>query len=96
MIDTSNFGPKRVSTIYLSDQAKKTELIRCVCLFLTGNWKNTVQVPKKRCIKSLEDVTDDRDRLGFLDFLGAMLHWVPEERLIAKQALQNRWLHGHA
>ncbi|KAI1460369.1 CMGC protein kinase [Annulohypoxylon moriforme] len=57
-----------------------------------GNWRGIVPIPQERTIESLEKTLEGSEREDFLVFLRALLQWVPEERLTAKQAMSHPWL----
>ncbi|GAW21458.1 hypothetical protein ANO14919_109770 [Xylariales sp. No.14919] len=57
-----------------------------------GEWKGIVPIPRERTLESLEGSLTGEERVRFLDFIRALLCWVPEKRLTAKQALSHPWL----
>ncbi|RWA08519.1 hypothetical protein EKO27_g6589 [Xylaria grammica] len=57
-----------------------------------GEWRGVVPIPRERTLESLEGSLTGEERVRFLDFIRALLCWVPEKRLTAKQALSHPWL----
>ncbi|KAJ8131624.1 hypothetical protein O1611_g2006 [Lasiodiplodia mahajangana] len=56
-----------------------------------GNWRGIVPIPHEKTLESLEASLQGDDRARFLDFTRALICWVPEARLTAKQTLSHPW-----
>ncbi|OAA66945.1 Protein kinase-like domain protein [Niveomyces insectorum RCEF 264] len=59
-----------------------------------GDWRGIAPIPEGRTVETLLTPHQEHDdeRARFLEFVRALLRWVPEERLTAEQALSHPWL----
>lgn len=57
-----------------------------------GGWLGLAHIPPGLMLKELEARLEDPSR--FVAFLQKVLRWVPEERPMAKEMLQDPWLRG--
>ncbi len=76
---------------YLTDEASPRILTATVSL---GTWKGPVPVPTDLSLDSLVTSLTGEDKEMYLDLLGGLLCWLPEERLTAEEACRHFWLRG--
>lgn len=58
---------------------------------LTGHWKADADIPSVT-MESMERKLEGQEKVLFLRFLRKMLIWKPEERMSAKELMQDPWL----
>ncbi|PYI35738.1 kinase-like protein [Aspergillus indologenus CBS 114.80] len=56
-----------------------------------GGWKGAIKIPSIS-LETLEENLEGEPRLLFLQFLRKMLQWKPEERMSARELLDDPWL----
>lgn len=56
-----------------------------------GNWIGATDLPRDSFEESEENL-EDEDKMRFLQFVGKMVRWKPEERSSAKELLDDPWL----
>ncbi|KAJ5384277.1 hypothetical protein N7517_002188 [Penicillium concentricum] len=61
-----------------------------------GHWNNQVDVPGGLALEISEERLSGRNKEMFLEFMGGMLQWQPEDRKTAKQLLKDPWLENRA
>ncbi|CAI7620884.1 unnamed protein product [Penicillium palitans] len=61
-------------------------------IYLTGKWKNQINVPGGMSLENTEERLSGRNKEMFLKFMRGMLQWRPEDRKTAKQLLKDPWL----
>lgn len=58
-----------------------------------GNWRNIVPIPTNRTFESLATKPDDEEeRELFINFISALLWWLPEERFDSFQVFSHLWI----
>lgn len=70
-------------------------LLTVVFSSLLGHWRGLAPIPEGHSFDALEkDLSrnEDPEMAGFVDFMRALLRWVPEERLKVNGAVDHPWL----
>jgi hypothetical protein len=67
----------------------KTNLLR----FSAGEFLHEELIPSNFCLEdTVPSLQNAEEKKQFLEFIKAMLRWVPEERKTAKELLEDPWL----
>lgn len=66
-----------------------SEVRSCI---LSGKWIGAVPIPTHRSLESLGHSLQGDKKAAFLDFIRALLRWLPEERLTTGEAYLYPWM----